>query len=192
MPLAPSLVAAALLIVGVVAFVVVLRGRVLRDGVLLGRCVEVAATAMIFVLPVCRVIVPRAPLVLDLAHRDARKPHAVVDRGRRSSGGVFARRGMGQRRRPRLRACFPAVDQGARSSLALGSGGRPLAPTGTCSRARLSDDRPLVISEHPRSLLIVEPRYLRGRVCQYNTNFSGSLAADPIRAARGGNRPWTK
>ena len=25
-----------------------------RDGVLLGRCVEVAATAMIFVLPVCR------------------------------------------------------------------------------------------------------------------------------------------
>ena len=51
----PSLVAAALLIVGVVAFVVVLHAVAFyRDGVLLGRCVEVAATAMIFVLPVCR------------------------------------------------------------------------------------------------------------------------------------------
>ena len=51
----PSLVAAALLIVGVVVVFVVLHAVAFyRDGVLLGRCVEVAATAMIFVLPVCR------------------------------------------------------------------------------------------------------------------------------------------
>ena len=82
-------------------------------------------------------IVPRAPLVLDLAHRDARKPGLlVVDRGRRVPlGGVFERRrGMGQRRRPRLRA---EPLRGRRPGVpvrlyAPGSGGRRL-------RARLAD-----------------------------------------------------
>ena len=53
----PSLVAAALLVVCVVlAFVVLHAVAFYRDGpgALLGRCVEVAATAMIFVLPVCQ------------------------------------------------------------------------------------------------------------------------------------------
>ena len=51
----PTLVAAALLIVGVVVMFVVLHAVAFyRDGVLLGRCVEVAAAAAIFVLPVCR------------------------------------------------------------------------------------------------------------------------------------------
>ena len=51
----PSLVAAALFIVGVVLMFVGLHAAAFyRDGLLLGRCVEVAATAMIFVLPVCQ------------------------------------------------------------------------------------------------------------------------------------------
>ncbi len=157
----PSLVAAALLIVGVVAFVVVLHAVAFyRDGVLLGRCVEVAATAMIFVLPVCRNSSFHVHhwywtwlIGLHQRHRAPRR-RASLDPPRKF---LIRAGGVGQRRRPRLRA-EPLRGRRPGVSLRLyasGSGGRRL-------RARLADllpRAPLIgspppsdLRKHPRSL----------------------------------------
>ena len=104
-------VAAAVLCIAVIVIVCLHVRAAWRDGLLLGRCIEIAATALIFVLPVFRHPSFHLPsLVLDLANRQyAREPGRVVVSGSRRVplGRLFERYcSLWPRRPARLQAPF--------------------------------------------------------------------------------------